>query len=122
VESPRAGQGVQIEVGGKAYFIGAKNDLRQDMSRDSKRPKYTYEAGKWRCGDFETNGDFLFASLEGNHLNYTIVNLTKALFRGKVLAEGKPWLSGLAFDGSPDVQDTGKLRYWRDIANLEKTP
>jgi len=121
VDAPRAGQGVRIEVGGKSYFIAAKNDLRQDMSRDSKRPKYTYEAGKWHCGDFETNGDFLFAALEGDGLRYTIVNLTKALFKNKVLMEGKPWLSGLAFDGSPDVQETGKLRYWRDAVNLKET-
>jgi hypothetical protein len=121
VDSPRAGQGVRIDVGGKSYFIGAKNDLRQDMSRDSKRPKYTYEAGKWHCGDFETNGDFLFAALEGDRLQYTIVNLTKVFFKNKVLMEGKPWLSGLAFDGSPDVQETGKLRYWRDTVNLKET-
>jgi hypothetical protein len=121
VDSPRSGQGVRIEVGGKSYFIGAKNDLRQDMSRDSKRPKYTYEAGKWHCGDFETNGDFFFAALEGDGLRYTIVNLTKALFKNKALMEGKPWLSGLAFDGSPDVQETGKLRYWRDTVNLKET-
>jgi hypothetical protein len=35
--------------------------------------------------------------------------------------EGKPWLSGLAFDGSPDIQETGKLRYWRDTVNLKET-
>ena len=92
------------------------------MSRDNKRPKYTYEAGRSRFGDFETNGDFLFASLDGAKLSYTIVNLTKALYKEKVLIEGKPWLSGLAFDGSPDAQETGKLRYWRDVANLDKTP
>ncbi|MGA2585891.1 MAG: hypothetical protein ABSF88_02525 [Candidatus Aminicenantales bacterium] len=110
----RAGQGVQIEISGKTYFIGAKNDLRQDMSRDNKRPKYTYDAGKIRYGDFETNGDFLFASLDGSKLGYTIVNLTKALFKDKVLIENKPWLSGLGFDGGPDSPERGKLRYWRD--------
>ena len=122
VESQRAGQGVRIEVAGKTYFVGAKNDLRKDISRDSKRPKYTYDAGRWRFGDFETNGDFLFASLEGGSLGFTVVNLTKALYKNKMLIEGKPWLSGLAFDGSPDAQEIGKLRYWRDVANLEKTP
>jgi len=118
VNAPRSGQGVRIDVSGKSYFIGAKNDLRQDMSRDSRRPKYTYEAGKWKCGEFETNGDFLIAVLDGGGLSYTIVNLTRALFKGKTLVEGKPWLSGLAFDGSPDTQEIGKLRYWRDTVNL----
>jgi hypothetical protein len=119
VDSARAGQGVQIQAAGKTYFIGAKNDLRQDMSRDNKRPKYTYEAGKIRYGDFETNGDFLFAALDGSKLSYTIVNLTKALYKNNLLIESKPWLSGLAFDGSPDSAERGKLRYWRDEVGLK---
>ena len=114
VEAARSGQAVQIEAAGKTYIIGAKNDLRQDMARDNKRPKYTYEAGKIVYGDIETNGDFVFAALDGAKLSYTIVNLTKALYKSTILIKGKPWLSGLAFDGTQDAADTGKLRYWRD--------
>jgi hypothetical protein len=114
VDAARAGLGVQIEAGGKTFIIAAKSDLRQDIARDFKRPKYTYEAGKVRYGEFETNGDFLFSSFDGSKLSYTIVNLTKALYKNKLLVEAKPWLSGLAFDGSPDSPEQGKLRYWRD--------
>jgi hypothetical protein len=113
-ESPAAGQGVRIERAGKTYFVAAKNDLRQDMARDNRRPRYTYENGRIKFGDFESNGDFLFAALEGARLSYTIVNLTKALYKDRVLVESKPWQSGLAFDGTPDASDRGKLRYWRD--------
>jgi len=119
-EAPRVGQGVRIERGvrdnrvGRTYFVAAKNDLRQDMARDNRRPRYTYESGRIRFGDFESNGDFLFASLEGTRLSYTIVNLTKALYKDRLLIESKPWQSGLAFDGTPDSSERGKLRYWRD--------
>ncbi len=51
-------------------------------------------------------------------LAYTIVNLTKALHKGKLLIENKPWNSGLAYDGSPDSPERGKLRYWRDVVKL----
>jgi hypothetical protein len=84
------------------------------MARDNRRPRYTYESGRIRFGDFESNGDFLFASLEGTRLSYTIVNLTKALYKDRLLIESKPWQSGLAFDGTPDSSERGKLRYWRD--------
>lgn len=119
VAAPRSGQAVAIEAGGKTYIVGAKNDLRQDMARDNRRPKYTYEAGKILYGDIETNGDFVYASLEGTKLSYMIVNLTKALYKDRLLIQGKPWLSGLAFDGMPDASDRGKLRYWRDVAVLK---
>jgi len=119
VESANNGQAVAIERGGKTWIVGAKNDLRQDMSRDNKRPRYTYEAGKVRYGEIETNGDFVFAALDGSSLSYTVVNLTKALYKDRLLVEGKPWLSGLAFDGRPDSPERGKLRYWRDTISLK---
>ena len=119
VETAGAGFAVAVEIAGKSYVVGIKSDLRRDMIRDNKRPKYTYESGRLKFGDFETNADFLFASLDGSNLSYTVVNLTKAFFRNKVLIETKPWLSGLAFDGSPDAPERGKLRYWRDTVSLK---
>ena len=91
-----------------------------DMIRDWRRPRYTYEAGKIRFGDMETNGDLAFYSLDGNTLNYTIVNLTKAVFAENILVDPKPSYFGLAFDGSPpDSTGVGKLRYWRDTIQLK---
>jgi len=115
----RAGLGVRIDRGGKTYLVAVKNDLRQDMSRDNRRPRYTYEAGRIAFGDLESNGDFLYASSDGARLSYTIVNLTKALFKGRTLVETRPWQSGLAFDGLPDTAERGKLRYWRDTVDLK---
>ena len=90
-----------------------------DMSRDNRRPRYTYEAGRLTLGEFETNGDFLFAQIDGVNLNYTIVNLTKALYKKQILFEAKPSVFGLAFDASPDESGVGKLRYWRNTATIK---
>ena len=118
VDHPRAGMGVRIDAGDRSVFIGVKNDLRMDMIRDWRRPRYTYESGKIAFGDFETNGDFLFASLTGGRLDYTIVNLTKAFFKGKTLVDVMEGFFGLAFDASPDQSGKGKLRYWRDSVEV----
>ncbi len=119
VHNPRAGLGIQIKHKNRTVFVGTKNDLRMDIARDWRRPRYTYEAGKIRFGDIETNGDFVFASLEGPQLDYTIVNLTKALYKEKTLIEVKEGFFGLAFDASPDQGGRGKLRYWRDSTNIK---
>ncbi len=58
--------------------------------------------------------------VQGTTLNYTIVNLTRALFRDRVLVDVKPSYFGLAFDGSPETTGTGKLRYWRDQVDMKK--
>lgn len=115
-----AGLGVQIQMEDKKLIVAVKNDLRMDMSRDWRRPRYTYESGKVQYGNFETNGDFLYASISGSKLNYTVVNLTKALFQDMVLIEAKPSVFGLAFDASPDKAGVGKLRYWRDEVDTQK--
>lgn len=120
VQPEGAGLGVQIKRGDKIVTVGVKNDLRMDMARDWRRPRYTYESGKMNYGDIETNGDFVFASLQGTTLDYTIVNLTKALYKDRVLVEAKPGFFGLAFDGSPETTGVGKLRYWRDKVELRK--
>jgi hypothetical protein len=120
VRPERAGLGVQIKRGDKIFTVGVKNDLRMDMARDWRRPRYTYESGKMKYGDMETNGDFVFASLKANTLDFTIVNLTKAMYKNRVLVEAKSGFFGLAFDGSPETTGVGKLRYWRDKVDLRK--
>ncbi len=116
----RAGLGVEIDSGDRQVIIGVKNDLRMDMTRDWRRPRYTYKAGKIGFGEFETNGDFLFASLKGSKLAFTIVNLTKAFFKDKPLFEAKSSYYGLAYDASPDKGGLGKLRYWKDEVNINR--
>ena len=48
----------------------------------------------------------------------TIVNLTRALYKGKTLVDVKEGFFGLAFDASPDQGGKGKLRYWRDSVEV----
>ncbi|MFW6123987.1 MAG: hypothetical protein ACOC5G_02085 [Acidobacteriota bacterium] len=120
IEPQESGMGVEIKLEGKEIYVGVKNDLRMDISRDWRRPRYTYEAGRIQFGGIETNGDFMFASKQNNELNYTIVNLTKALYLDQLLIEVKPDRSGFPFDGSEDKPGKLKLRYWRDSIPLKK--
>ncbi|MFB0566056.1 MAG: hypothetical protein ACETWK_10325 [Candidatus Aminicenantaceae bacterium] len=120
IQPERAGLGVQVQSGDKKLIVAVKNDLRMDICRDWRRPRYTYESGKVRYGEFETNGDFIFSLLQGTKINYTIVNLTKAMIGEKILFEAKPSAFGLAFDGSPDKRGIGKLRYWSEEVDINK--
>lgn len=119
-EPAGTGLGVEIDLCEQIITVGVKNDLRMDIARDWRRPRYTYDAGKIVYGDFETNGDFLFASIRGSKLSYTIVNLTKAFFKEKLLFEAKSSYYGLAFDASTDKGGLGKLRYWQDEVDIKR--
>ncbi|MBW1802492.1 MAG: hypothetical protein JRJ85_17390, partial [Deltaproteobacteria bacterium] len=120
VDKPEDGLGIAIQTDSKRILVGVKQDLRMDMIRDWRRPRYTYAAGKISFGDFETNGDFIFAVQEKNNLSYTIVNLTKAKFKDQILVDVKPSFFGLAFDASPYQGGQGKMRYWRDSLKIKQ--
>jgi hypothetical protein len=113
-EPSRGAIGVAIKAGDRDIVVGIKNDLRQDMSRDYRRPRYTYEAGRIKLGAFETDGDFVFGAAGGGTLDYTIVNLTKALYGGKTLVAAEEEQHGLGYDALPDRGGFGKMRYWRE--------
>ncbi|MGZ5514841.1 MAG: hypothetical protein ACXW2O_07050 [Candidatus Aminicenantales bacterium] len=117
-EPARGAAGVMIKDGDREIVVGVKNDLRQDMSRDNRRPRYTYDAGRIVVGGLETDGDLIYASARGGALDYTIVNLTKALYRGTMLVEAAEGQYGLGYDAKPDRGGIGKMRYWRDKATI----
>jgi len=121
VDSDNQGDGMSVEIlkEGKKINLGVKCDLRMDMVRDYRRPKYTYESGRISFGEFESNGDFFFTEEKDGQFNYTIVNLTKAIYQGEVLFDQAQGFFGLAFDGSPDVSGAGKARYWRGRIELK---
>jgi hypothetical protein len=121
VETGEADPGLSVEItnGNDIIQVGVKSDLRMDMVRDYRRPKYTYESGKIVYDKVETNGDFFITRKSGDKLSYTAVNVTKIFFEGKLLFEQKPAFFGLAFDGSPDVLGEGKARYWRETVSLK---
>jgi len=110
----QAGMAVEITHGDEVINIGIKRDLRMDMVRDWRRPKYTWESGKVTCGELTTNADSFFTSRKGRKLAFTVVNLTKAFYQDTVLFEQLPSFFGLAFDGSRENEGVGKARYWRD--------
>ncbi|MBN2245752.1 MAG: hypothetical protein JW755_07890 [Candidatus Aminicenantes bacterium] len=109
-----AGLGIRIKLDKKEILLGIKNDLRMDISRDWRRPRYVYESGRIAFDEFESDGDFVMAEFREETAVYTIVNLTKAYFKDKILLDPKSAFFGLNFDASPVQPGVGKLRYWRE--------
>jgi len=119
-ETDPLGEGMRVEIAaeGAVIDVGVKCDLRMDMIRDWRRPKYTYESGRIQYGELETNGDFFITKRRDGNLAFTIVNLTRAVYDKQILFDQLPGFFGLAFDGSSDEKGVGKARYWRDAVRL----
>jgi hypothetical protein len=113
------GLSVEISNGNEIIQVGVKSDLRMDMVRDYRRPKYTYESGKVSYDKVETNGDFFITRKNGDMVSFTAVNVSKIVYGTKTLFEQKESFFGLAYDGSPDGPGIGKARFWRDTVSLK---
>ncbi|NOZ61220.1 MAG: hypothetical protein GXO74_06025 [Calditrichaeota bacterium] len=122
VDSGDSGKGMSVKIhdDGRTIHLGIKCDLRMDMVRDYRRPKFTYESGKIRFAEFESNGDFFYLEKEKDNLSYTVVNVSKIKYGKRILFSQKPALYGLAFDGAPDKPGVGKVRYWRDSVEIRR--
>ena len=72
------------------------------------------------CKSQISNGDFFFIEDDGKHLQYTIVNLSKAVYGNMILFEQEPTFFGLAFDGGSDESGVGKVRYARDKIRITR--
>jgi hypothetical protein len=116
----RTGMAVRIEAGGRVITVGVKNDLRMDIARDWRRPRYVYEKGKIAYGQLETDGDLVFASEEEGELAYTIVNMTRAMWGGQVIFQNGMSFHGLPFDASADPSGVDKVRYRRDRVKIAR--
>jgi len=116
IESEPEGYGMCVEIDhdGSLIRTGIKQDLRMDMVRDWRRPRYTWESGRLAFGPLEMNGDFFFTTVKDRELSYTVVNMTRVVYNGATVFDQPPSNYGLAFDGSQDQSGVGKVRYWRD--------
>jgi hypothetical protein len=114
----RAGLAVAIEAGSRRITVAAKQDLRMDIARDYRRPRYTFDKGRIAYGPLVTDGDLVFTARDGGALSYTIVNMTRAQYGDQVLFQSGQSFHGLQFDGTSDAAGIDKVRYWRDTVQV----
>ena len=110
---------LSITENNKTYFMYTKLDLEMDIYNSDKRPMYSYEAGKVKFGDFQSDCSQFFAIIDNEKIDYTVINATKAFYKESPLFEQYPIPFGLAYDGSPDKAEIERLRYWADIFKLK---
>jgi hypothetical protein len=115
----RSGLAVTIDAGSRRITVAVKQDLRMDIARDYRRPRYTFEKGRIAYGPLVTDGDFVFASQDGGALAYTIVNMTRAQYGDQVLFQSGQSFHGLQFDGTSGAAGVDKVRYWRDTVQVK---
>jgi hypothetical protein len=88
--------------------------MQADMIRDWRRPMYSYESGKTRYGDYETDAYHLFVVEDKSTIEYAIAGGVRIRYKDQILHEQAPAEFALTLDGSPPPSGEGKLRYWEE--------
>jgi len=114
VESFPEAVGLTITSDNKKFIIGAKLDMQAELFRDWRRPRYDYNSGKTKYGDYETDAYHLFVVEDSQNIHFAITGAVKITHKNRVLHEQFPVEFGLNFDGTPDQKGVGKLRYWEE--------
>ena len=97
-------------------MLCVKLDLEMDLARQQVGPRYSYQLGRVRYGDFETDASYLFAKIKGNEVSYSAATMTKILYRNQTLDGGQGqyvWIaSWMAHPAEPDFLNGvfGKIR------------
>jgi hypothetical protein len=116
----RAGQavGLSIEQGAARSVLCVKLDLDMDLAGAHIRPRYQYDLGKVRYGDFETDASYLFATIKDGQISYAAATMTKVSYRNQTLLEALSNTFGLQPDGAPPRIGYARWRFWEDTVKL----
>lgn len=123
MEADKTGQAIGLEMddgSGAKSVLCIKLDLEMDLARENIRPRYQYQLGKVKYGDFETDASFLFATIIPGQVSYAAATMTKILYRNQVLMEALPNTFPLQLDGAPPRTSYARWRFWEDVVKVKE--
>jgi hypothetical protein len=118
VDKPGRALGLAIDETHSMIVLALKLDLDLDLARENIRPRYRYDLGKVKYGDFTTDAALLFATLRNGQVAYSASSLTKLIYGDQTLLEALPNTFGLQLDGAAPRTGYARWRFWEDVAQI----
>ncbi|MCI0495095.1 hypothetical protein L0Z72_08795, partial [candidate division KSB1 bacterium] len=110
--------GLKYTSGGRAEYFGIKGDLMLDYKPQNIRPRYDFELGKVLYGPIQSDGEIVFAAVEGKKLYWAAANMTKVLYNDRTLHESLNTSFNLQLDGGPTRWGRAKWRCWEQEVEM----
>ena len=112
--------GLKYTNDGRTEYFGIKGDLMMDYKPQNVRPRYDFELGKVMYGPFQSDGEILFSSIEGNKLYWAVANMTKVLYKDRILHESLITSFNMQLDRGPTRSGRAKWQCWEETVQLGK--
>ena len=90
-----------------------------DYKSQNIRPRYDFELGKVMYAPLESDGEIVFAAVEGKKLYWAAANMTKVLYKDRILHESLNTSFNLQLDGGPVRWGRAKWRSWEETVDLK---
>jgi hypothetical protein len=111
-----AGVGLRVEADGCDLQLWVKADPEAAYLEDNVRPRHTYESGRSRFGDIETDARFAYVDCGDNGaVRYGVVEATRLLHRDAELFS-TPDIVMTQDDGRPPHSGQIRWRAWEGKA------
>ncbi|MBN1872904.1 MAG: hypothetical protein JXA33_01635 [Anaerolineae bacterium] len=115
VSHPDRSIAVQIEATGRTVTFGCKLDLNLGLLQQEIRPRYNYEAGHIRYGDFETDATHFYMEKVDGQLQIAFTEGTCLQFKDHLLYEGESHRMFQEDASSNNISPTWRERWEKTI-------
>lgn len=119
VDKPGRALGLSMDETNSTAVLCVKLDVDVDLARENIRPRYRYELGKVKYGEFTTDAAFLYATIREGQLAYAASNMTRVIYRDQTLLEALPNTFPLQLDGSSPRTGYARWRFWEDVVKVK---
>lgn len=110
---------VRVRRGDDESIVGVKLDLEDAVAFADVRPRYDWESGRTRFGDWETDAHFFYGRCHGDELSWAWTEATRLELDGQTLFEGEEGTFPLQYSG-PQKRDA--VTKWRAFEARQRRP
>jgi hypothetical protein len=91
---------VEYKNGKSRECLSVKLDFEKEITKENGRPRYSYESGKVKYSDFETDAHFLHFIDSNGTLSFSAATFLKFVYKSQIIHEAIPTTHSLQPDGS----------------------
>ncbi len=103
---------LKISINDQVFIVSIRLDQDAQMTNFYSRPKYTWESGRYKTANIETDADFLYFKEDTDSIYYAIAGGTRIVYKGKDLFKQAASTALYGYDGKGQHPSTTKVRYW----------
>jgi len=107
------GAGVKIVRENGYRLIWVKADPEAAYITENVRPRYSFESGRSRCGDMETDARYVFLDVSPGRVKYSLIEATRLFYADRPLFVPEP-IRMRQDDGTYLRTGLARWRVWED--------